>query len=223
MYILVSFGVAAAGAGLRWWRKRALAGEWRRRRVSAIGSATEGEVVLVGRARGAEPLLSAPLTGRTCIAYKVVVIADRDAPPVAVDTRCVRFELTDDSGTALITDRDGELQLATDWSVTAGGTTEPLNRQLAEYLATIGQKATFWRTLRLEESVIADDTPVAVLGIARRVSDPDPQRVDHYRELPTRLAVEGSAARPLWINGDPALVARLSESRQSSRVSESDR
>jgi hypothetical protein len=88
----------------------------RRRRRSAIGSAAEGPVRLVGRvsrsAAAGEPLV-APMSGRPCVYYEVVypisqwrLMQRPNGTPVldpsSRNRRAQSFVLTDDSGTAEI-------------------------------------------------------------------------------------------------------------------------
>ena len=200
---------------LAWLRRRARRERWRGRTVTQLAHASEGEILVVGRARSPGPLLCAPLTGRRCLAYQVRVFQTESESTTEIkrEARCLDFTLEDETGTALVrvASHDGavdaDLELAVTLSGTVGRSTKAPAPATAAFLAAHGLKVSFWTGYSIEEAVLEEGAPAAVFGRARRVPDPDPASADHYREAPTRLAIEG-AGKPLWISVDLSVVPR---------------
>jgi hypothetical protein len=120
----------------------------RRRRRSAIGSAADGPVRVVGRVSrsGAGEPMVAPLSGRACVYYEVVPRGDAgrldrqpDGSWAPVRRRHAQpFALTDDSGTAEVT-FDNPLDVTFEVASNAGPRGQP---PLAEAAIFVGDEVT---------------------------------------------------------------------------------
>jgi hypothetical protein len=178
-------------------------------RPVTIRDATAGSVVrIAGRAQLAGTPLEAPLTGRPCAAWEVVV--EEFWPmhgawaPVVRDARAVDFLLRDATGVALVTVRGGTVTLTPDTRFSSGWA--PPAPRVAEFLRRYNQPP--WgpmgpRSLRCLEGVILDKAKVAAIGVAEWEPDPDGATDPAgYRDSPQRLVVRSSVSAPLYVCHD---------------------
>jgi hypothetical protein len=174
-----------------------------------IAEAPEGErVKLVGVVEPDGEPLRAPLSGRSCAYYAVLVEEGHEGPigtwrTVAREQAGRRFRLRDASGSALV-----ELQGANATAVEdrrwLSGVYHPLRPELAAFLERHGQKPTgllLPRRLRYIEGTFVFGAQVTVVGTARWEPDPAPPpgSATGYRQAPTRLVVRASADAPLRV------------------------
>jgi hypothetical protein len=178
----------------------------------ALVSKASGAVRVTGRIRCAAELLSAPLSGRACIGYEIVVEAKtgayqpyglRPTSRLVAAREVCPFLLTDESGTARV-DTSGPLRLGllTDYVGVTDGDYPGKHQALSVLLESKGVVATdslgCWARLRYAESVIADDQLVCVGGPSNREVDPTGDR-SGPRVPPLRLVLRGTEAQPLLI------------------------
>lgn len=181
------------------------------KRIAELGDDQLGKVV--GRTRGLDEILSAPLTGRRCV-YFVATVEERRKTgkshhwrEVIREARGVPFMLEDDSGRALIDATAARIAIDFDGKSYSGTFDDPSEAERA-FLARHDQKGERWvfnRRLRYHEAVIEEGETIAVLGAGTREPDPDAPPAAAYRgEVPTRLRLTSSPKYPLVISDDPS-------------------
>jgi hypothetical protein len=179
-------------------------------RPRALVHDAHGTVRLTGRVRPIGDLLRAPLTGRPCLAYEVVV----DQPGSGGWWRCVElrevspFLVVDESGEARI-DPSGPFLMSLRYHRT--GDTGVLSKypdmheDLASLLSTRGVVSTTlfgrWRRFRYGEAVLAEGGTVSVSAGSFHEVDPTGERVDQ-RSPPERVVLRGTEALPLLISDE---------------------
>jgi len=208
--------VTAAAAHFSSPARRALYRIRRLRRVD-IGGAREGTpVLIVGRIQEVSGSLEAPLTGRPCAAYDVVVRAGNDpfGPSVLREAMATSFTLRDGTGKALIRmDLGVPLVRIRGVARQRAGTMLSADRAMA---ALVARHAPRIRPLSLRsplafvEHIVDRGDEVAIAGVGGWEADPEPDAHGlGYREAPRRFVV---AARtrglpvPVCVLDDLALV-----------------
>jgi hypothetical protein len=156
----------------------------------------------------AEPLL-APLTGRACTFWSVVV-EEHGRNTIRTVLRRDQgkdFCITDDSGTMLVRVEGARLAVARDGRFSSGVLKDP-TPELERFLAQNGVKTKGWffnRKLTYHEAVIEPGEAVAVAGIAHAEAVPrTADRADG--EAVMRLVLRGDRASPVLITDDPKLA-----------------
>lgn len=177
-----------------------------------IAQASDGDYVkLVGTL---EPIdqLAAPLSGRACSYYEVIVEEERGArnrtwSTVIRERDGCPFMINDGTAKARVELSEAETALTQDghWS---SGFLNDADPELEAYLARHGKSSTglvFNRTLRYREGVLEPGEQVAVLGVIGREVDPDGQSAG-FREAPSRVNVSGEPNRPMRVSDDPSTL-----------------
>jgi hypothetical protein len=174
-----------------------------------------GAIRVTGRLRGDGERLQAPLSGRPCVAYELVVDGwvrlgggpDSTVRRRFVDLRDARpFLVTDESGTARI-DTSGSFRLALrpDFAGRTRGAYPGKHHALSLLLESRGIVATGWlgrwKPFDYAEGVLAEDQLVSVGGPSDREVDPTGER-SGPRAPPVRLVLRGTEGQPLLIDGD---------------------
>jgi len=160
--------------------------------------------------------LRAPLTGRPCAYYEVVVEEHRRRGKhshwvtVIHERNLVDFLLRDQSGKALVKIATAQVALVMDAHFKSG-TFNDAHPALEAYLASHGQKSEGWlfnRNLRYREGVLEPEESVAVCGQARWEPDPepDPGMATGYRESPMRLLLGPAPEIGLLVSDDPTTL-----------------
>jgi len=193
----------------------------RRRRVEralvarprALVHDAHGTTRLTGRVRRIGELLCAPLSGRPCVAYEVVVQElGRSSGPGVPAWRSVErsdahpFLVADESGEARI-DTSGPylMSLSYDHSGNTGGFDKFPDKHpaLATFLLSLAVVPTNWlgrwRRFRYAEGVLEEGELVSVSADSVLEVDPMGERAD-LRSPPRRLVLRGTEARPLLIS-----------------------
>ena len=179
-----------------------------RRRVMVHDA--HGTVRLTGRVRRIGDLLRAPLTGRRCVAYEVVV----DEPGAGGWCRCVElrevrpFMVVDESGEARI-DSSGPFLMSLRYHRTGNTSAFSIfpgvHEDLASLLATAGVVSTSWfgrwKRFRYGEAVLEEGGLVSVSAGSVLEVDPAGERVNQ-RSPPERLVLRGTEALPLLISDE---------------------
>ena len=170
---------------------------------------------VVGRARGLDEVLNAPLTGRRCV-YFIATVEEHHSTgkssywkTIIRETRGVPFMLEDDSGRALVDATAARIAIDFDGKSQSGTFDDPTEAEKA-FLARHGEKGEGWvfnRSLRYREAVIEAGETIAVLRAGTREPDPDAPPTEAYRgDAPTRLRLTSSRKYPLVISDDPSAV-----------------
>jgi hypothetical protein len=187
-----------------------------------IADATDGPVKIAGKLRTIDEPQRAPLSGRPCALYEVIVTElPRDSEEgrrVIIRDRVAKdFLLDDGTGTALVrasvvqTELDLAIQydrLAMTGVLFGVSTVEADPAALEAYLAQHGQKATRFlggaRELEYMEGVFEAGELIAVHGEARREDDPSGLG-GSYRERATRLVIEPLEGK-LTLTDEPSIT-----------------
>lgn len=163
------------------------------------------------RQRVVTPTVIAPLSGRTCVAYRLFIdeaIAGQTLPWLrrAVSTGGVGFLLDGDGALALVEWAHVALDVPVDYHVESGST-RPRKAHVA--LLEAHGLPTRGDYRYLEGAVLAGDT-VAVTGTALTAPDIDGELFRGYREHASDvLRLVGSQAKPLWLRSQPRPEGRL--------------
>ena len=178
------------------------------RRRTWIGQA-HGPVRVTGRIQRDAKLLDAPLSGRRCVAYELVVDELSSGSPSlwrrVLDLRqACSFLLEDDSGTARIdTVGPGFVALVHDRVGVTSGVYPGNHRELSRVLESCGLLPITWlgrwRPLRYAEGVLEPGELVTVGGNGTREIDQGGESPS-MRSPPRRLVIRGSEAEPLLIS-----------------------
>jgi hypothetical protein len=163
-----------------------------------------GAVRVTGRVHGVRELLEAPLTGRPCVAYELIVGGQMPAGYLRLmnqqDAR--PFLVTDESGTARV-DTSGPFRLALRPQVgTTSGPYPGKHKALSLLLESRGLRAENWlgrwRRLNYAERVLEQEQLVSIGGPSDREPDPTAER-SGPRSPPLRLVLRGTENHPLVI------------------------
>lgn len=157
--------------------------------------------------------LTAPITGRQCAAYSVVVRErDRDARNTAtIDEADARsFRVEDESGVAWVQPTLVDLVVSMDRNLQTGFFEDPTPRMTA-FLDAHGLEARgflFNRVLEFSEGILEGGEAVAVLGVGAWEPDPDPTSSGRggYRERAVRLRVTDPPDANMILSDDPATL-----------------
>jgi hypothetical protein len=171
-------------------------------------SEAHGPVRVTGRIHRDAKLLEAPLSGRSCVVYELVVDELSSAASSfgerLLDLRqACPFLLKDDSGTARIDPAGpGFVALIHDRVGVTGGIYPGKHLALSRVLESCGLLPMTWfgrwRPLRYAEGVLEPGELVTVGGNGAREIDPGGDRPS-VRSPPERLVIRGSEAEPLLI------------------------
>jgi hypothetical protein len=138
-------------------------GSWSERGASPFIPSGPSIGRVVGITRGLGETITAPLTGRTCLYYRVRAFGDRQ---LAEETGGVPFELSDGTGTALVDPKDA-ISVAIAPQVQRNS---PLHAPTPSQIALLerhGYEGAFL-DIRYEEAVIEVGAKIAVVGSATR-------------------------------------------------------
>ncbi len=179
-----------------------------RMRPWPIGELPENELGrMIGNVRELERTLTAPLTGRACVYYMLVVWESgwRGWRDLFIERKGVAFAIDDPSGRAIIEPANASVALAFDHQEEL----RALDRATSEQAAVLarcghGLGGRSW-PLRLSEAVISADERVTVVGAGSRDPDRASRAETDYRgPLPKLLNVASSGSAPLSISSHRA-------------------
>jgi hypothetical protein len=189
----------------------------RRVRVTKIQDVEEGEKTrIVGRARGTHTL-RAPLSGRACLHWRVVVEEYRSTlsrfssgtwDTVTDDSQGTDFYIDDDSGSALVRAARVQVVLTTD-ARSSSDFRRPASPALERFLSRHGHSSRNKR-IRYGEGIVEAGETVTAVGIGQWETDPDasPHAGDGYRNMikPRRLVLESPHEEPILVSDEPELT-----------------
>jgi len=203
----------------RWW----FSADQRARRamralpVRPIAEALEAEKVRIsGPARPLAEPLTAPLSGRPCACWRVVVEEKvrRDKTTywrtVVDDHEVVDFVIEDGSGKAVV--RTAMVQPVLDRDMDArSGFLNDATPELEAFLSERGHSSQGWvfnKTMRYREGVLEPGESVCVVGVGRW--EPDPEAAAEARgyrtaHQPRRLVLSAPAEGPLLLSDEAGL------------------
>ena len=205
MSLQVPFGAIAQGIrdAVAARRVRRLLAGMPRTPLGELPEDTPGRVTGIARPL-AKRVLEAPLSGRLCVYYAIVVDAVRAKryKHLASEQDAVAFLLDDHGHHAVVDPTAARVSSAFDEVVRITGDTAPTARAaaiLARHRLLDGNWR-FFTEVRLREAVIEVDEAITILGAGTR--EPDRDRAAEYRDGATRLRLTGSPRFPLVISDD---------------------
>ncbi len=148
--------------------------------VAIAQFAAGGVHKIVGRISVADGMLEAPLSGRMCAVYEVVVEERRSSgksthwSTIIHHVEAVPFLVTDSTGTAQVLPEHAELKITRD-AHSRSGTFDDASPREERFLAAHGERSEGWvfnRGLRYREGVLEVGETVAVRGAGVPVDDP---------------------------------------------------
>ncbi len=193
-------------------RLRGMFEEAPRQAIANFDDRAEGKI-LGKLAYRSEPLV-APLTGRRCAYYEVIVEECQDDARwhvVISEAEGQEFLLEDGTGRAIVDPTLRETLIDMDVHTKSGMFNKPTPRE-SDFLARHGMKDTGWpfnKTFRYKEGVLEEGELVAVLGRGTKEPDPDgvAQAAGYRSGPPMRLRMRGTAQEPLRISDDPKVLS----------------
>ncbi len=211
---VVLAAVAVAGASLLAWtlnRDAHIRRRVNKMRLTPMRDVVDGRRVKVsGIVDLPAPPLTAPLSGRPCAAWSVVLQEPAEGwHTVAQESVAAEFSLVDETGmSARVTAGNVEIVYSLDVGVESGWNRPPTER-LREILVRHQKELDSFfgrpRRYRALEGVIEHGERVTVVGRARREIDPNPRVLgDPYREPPQRLVLTADHDGPIFILDAPA-------------------
>lgn len=177
--------------------------------VSDVVEGTAAKVV--GTLSYTGQILTAPLSGRQCAFYEVVVEEYRSSGKsgswreIIKETRFADFFLQDSSGRAMIRMNAAQVVVVKD-SHSKSGTFDNATGIEEAFLRKHGRKSEGWvfnKKIRYKEGVLERGEHVAVYGHGTWEADPDPSSVAaDYRGTARRLVMRTVQDAPLYVSDD---------------------
>ena len=218
--IVLAIAVVAMIGFLSWW----FSADERARRAMrsvphrAIGEVIEGEKVRIVGPAEIEAPLSAPLSGRPCAVWRVVVEERVRSGKSSYwrtlvdESEGAEFRILDGTGTAIVSPVHFQAVLDRDMKASSGFLNDA-GPELEEFLTARGHSSKGWvfnKTMRFREGVLEPGESVCVMGVGRWEADPEEQAVaDGYRTAsqPKRLIVDAPADGPLLLSDQTDMQA----------------
>lgn len=218
LFIVCAAVLLSAIALAAWWfdEERSLKRALKQAPRVTVREAREGALVrLSGRAEMIDDgWLRAPLTGRPCAAYVVLVEEYRKRGKsgswrtLIREDAALEFELHDETGRARVRPGTPRMALERDAGFRSG-LLQDATPELEAFLARHGERSEGWllnRRLRYREGVLAQGEPVAAYGRACWEDDPSPTAAGGgYRDRPRRLALVPPPGGPMLLSDDPSI------------------
>jgi hypothetical protein len=186
---------------------------WRRltraplRTTAEFPENTVGTVQGTLRYLGDAPLI-APLTGRPCACYDVIIEEkgmNEGWDEIIRESQCKDFLLEDEHGVARVQMDSWEVLVVKDMHFQSG-MFRAATPELEAFLARNGQTSADWifnKSIRYREGVLEAGEAVAVCGTATREVDPDPRAATGgYRDTAMRLVLTAGGGLPLYVSDD---------------------
>lgn len=168
---------------------------------------------ITGQLRYVADPIYAPISGRECAFYEVIVEEHKndDWTVVIREILGTDFAVVDQSGEALVRMGNAEIVVVKDVHLRSGtfnDASEAMEALLARHHRS-SQGVIFNRSLRYKEGVLEEGEEVAVLSRGMREPDPNPKAsAGPYREMATRLVMVSGKEHPLYASDDPSVMVR---------------
>jgi hypothetical protein len=186
--------------------------------IRRVGDVLEGEVArVVGEVEPLE-LVEAPLSGRACVYWQVLVQEYRNSGKsgrwvtVIDEDAGEDFLVRDVTGKALVKVAVTSSLLDKDYERSSGFMNDA-TPELEAFLAARGERSQGWvlnKRMRYREGVVEPGERVCVVGVGRWERDPNEhaQPGQGYRDaqLPQRLILESPQVGSLLLSDEPAMV-----------------
>jgi len=189
--ILLVFGIILAT--IYFSKKAVILRKLRRFTAMAISGLQENKISkIIGKAKPVNEPLVAPLSGRKCVYYKVIVqqkSGDKNQHwrEIIKEEEYQNFLVTSYAGSALILMTDFDDYFVED-KIYKSGHFNDATIKLQNYLELHGKKSLdffgFNKTLRYKEAIIAVDEKIAVLGLVKYKNSSDYNIETSYSKIP---------------------------------------
>lgn len=199
---LARAAIVNSPGGLEAWQVKR---RHRRTTSTPIGELPEHQLgQITGRVAAFERSVTAPLTGRPCLYYAVVVLEYRATTkrwrPCVNERGGVSFALEDRTGRAIIDPSNAQLALDFDRMERVGyfDAVTDVQRAILDRHGVRAEGLLFTKRLRFHEAAVEVGDEVAAIGAGIREPDlASPRESDYRAAFPTRLYITNSAAAPL--------------------------
>lgn len=163
--------------------------------IQPIAEASETEVVRIRGRVACDRPLTAPLTARACVYYRIEYRCDAGGKIATfTDARQVDFTVRDDSGVAQILAERAAFEIVADIFET--GRASAISPPSAAALARRGWAVPDIARIEICEAVVGVDATTDVIGEPTRVPGPDVPEIDlGYRDAPPTRLVFSSGHR----------------------------
>ncbi len=209
--LIITILLVAAGVGLYSWyysEEQIVKRRLRNMPRTQIGQISDGAVVkLVGRVSFFNQPLIAPLSGRACAYYKVVVEEYRNSgksghwKTIIEETQGQDFLLVDESGQCIVRMVNAMSAVNKDANFRSG-TFNDASPVLESFLARHGRSSTSFiglnKSIRYKEGIFEANETVAVVGLARWEVDPAGYQW---------LTIYGNNDQPVMVSDDRNLIS----------------
>lgn len=198
-YLLVAGLGFASYLSIKWRDPRRRARRMMRTRASIpIGDLADGAWARVtGFVSAQHATTTAPVSGRPCIGFRLVVDQTTNAgpEPVLVRELCHPFWIADGSGRALV---EGPNMFGVDPEEPWSNLPRTLYRMLEEAEVSVRGSFDTYREFRYTEAILAPGDRVSVLGRASVAIDPAGEATSH-RQPPMLRRIVGRSREPVMI------------------------
>lgn len=163
--------------------------------------AVRGRVKVVGKARPGKRMLTAPITGRSCVFYSIDVGEwfNGAKTPLLSEHSTELFRIEDDTGSALIDPTIVHAYLRGTRLEGHSSDSESEHRTLLKrHGFTMVDEYGELRSLAYYESIILPNSRICALGEVSRQADPG--GVAGYREQPQQSVISGDSEDPLVLS-----------------------
>ncbi len=176
-----------------------------------IRDAAEGSVRVTGRVRRRGELLEAPVSGRRCVAFQLLVEEDNDGWGKLLELRDARpFVLADETGEALVDTAAGPFRLALDSDERGGtGSFDQIGEAQLQAIMSVGSFESPGRSRlnrRYREGILREGETVAVGGRGVREASAEGTSAN-LREPSQWLVLRGTVDEPLLISDSLDAIA----------------
>ena len=195
-------------------RYRRILRKMRQAPIRLIRDVKDGPARIAGKLGYVLPPLVAPLTGRRCAYFEVLVEQQGNKGhwrTLVQTTGGQDFSLRDESGQALVHLDSTMVAVVLDAHFRSGFGNDA-SPELEAFLSAHGTSSeglVFNRTLRYREGVLEEGEMVSALGFARWEVDPEPSassQIGGYRDAPMRLVVSSEGETKLHVSDDPSVM-----------------
>jgi hypothetical protein len=200
--LVVALGaIAAFVVGRRWYRSVDKA-----REPTLIADLAEGPARVVGRARRRGQMMRAPVTGKACLCYRLLIemkVASLRWEVLVDEVELPRFSIQDPTGEILV-DTSGPIELGIppaafgSTGFLGGGRLEHWRVVRRIVAARSSALTSLLATYRFEESIVRLDETISIEGLVSREPAPEGERPT-LRAPPELIMFRGTAEEPLAI------------------------